>query len=245
MNNDNHISCAEHGDAHATFVCKHIIKNPSQQWFSDFPSENKPWPDAWCAKCDDEYLKEGEWNEKSEPCLEIKIFCSHCYEIAIAKSVDALSGEALESWVDTVSECHDELSVKHQQLEVDFSLSKYARWDYDQARNLLIFSNDGLPSVFADIEFIGSISTISNTWLWSWANFHNLANVRTRIKSVRAFGEEYGFPKLTVPKWSGEQIDGWEVSGIATRVLGAHGVYRVPTENGFLFMAIMNIEIAH
>jgi hypothetical protein len=68
--------------------------------------------------------------------------------------------------------------------------------------------------------------------------------VRTRTKAIRDFGEEKGFTRLTVLKWNADSIDGWEVSAIAAQALGAHGVYRTPTANGFLYMAITHIRHA-
>jgi hypothetical protein len=242
MTTDGLISCQEHGEATATYICSHLAENSAQQWFCDFPSEDKPWPDAWCPKCDFEYLKEGEWNENNDSCLSPKLICNHCYESAMATSVNSLSGDILSTWIELVSECHQELLKKHELLETEYSLSHHKRFDYDQAKNSLVFSNDGVPAVVAEVEFIGSVSKRSNTWLWSWANFHTLSNVRTRIKAVADFGHDKGFSPLTVPKWAADEVDGWELSGIAARVLKAHGVYRAPGTNVVTFMAITDIR---
>ncbi len=242
MTSENTIQCAEHGEACITYICGHLSENPAQQWYCDFPTEDNRWPDAWCPKCEKEFLKEGGWNEKNEDCLNLKIICNHCYESAIAASIDALAGNALASWGDAIADCNEALHQKQALLETNFSISKHKHWDYDQATKLLAFSNDGVLAVTAEIELIGSLSTQSNTWLWAWANFNMLPNIRTRIKAVRNFGEEKRYPRLTVPKWSADEFDGWEMSGIATHILDAHGVYRVPSENGFLFMAITDIR---
>ena len=39
----------------------------------------------------------------------------------------------------------------------------------------------GRPRVIVDIVFVGSVSTRSNTWLWSWANGSYLENVKSRM----------------------------------------------------------------
>ena len=46
-----------------------------------------------------------------------------------------------------------------------------------------------------------------------------------------------------VQQWPAEEVDGWEMAGVAAHVLGAQGVYRVPSANGFLFMAIMGVTV--
>lgn len=244
MSTDSAIQCSQHGESAAAYVCEHLAVNPEQQWFGDYPSEENQCPDAWCERCDAAFQKEGAWNENNEGTAKIKMICTGCYEAGIASSVDCLEEEIIESWRKTVAECHGNLCAKHELLASRFSLSEHKRWDYDQETGLLVFSNDGVPAVIADIEVIGSVCSISDTWLWSWANFHLLANVRTRIKAVREFGERSGFPRLTVPKWRADQCAGWEVSAIAADVLEAKGVYRAPTDNGFLYMAMTDIRYA-
>jgi hypothetical protein len=236
-----HIGCAEHGEAYATWVCSHLAADPVQEWFSDYPSEDTPWPDSWCSQCNLEFRKEGEWNEKNEDSLAIKLACNHCYEDARSRSVDRLKGEALGEWNSLLAECCHFLQERQARITEEYEIGNHKRWDWDQDRGELIFSNDGVPAVIASIEFVGSISTISNTWLWSWANFSLTEKVRTRMKEVRSFGELHHYPRLTNPKWSAEELDGWEMTSIAAYVLDARGAYRTPDENGFTFLAITDI----
>lgn len=237
------VHCSTHGQAHTTYVCGHLAAQPVQQWYCDVPSPDNPWPDAWCKACDAEYLKACEWNDSNSSCLDLQILCHHCYAANNAASADSLTGVELEAWEDTICTCHGELHDKQEALEAQYTLGKHKRFDYDQETATLVFSNDGVPALVADVEFIGSVSTKSNTWLWSWANFSTLLPVRSRISAVRDFGEDKGYPRLTVPQWPAEEVDGWEMAGIAAHVLGAQGVYRVPSANGFLFMAIMGATL--
>lgn len=244
--NEDHdsVHCATHGQAHTTYVCGHLAAQPVQQWYCHVPSPDNPWPGAWCKACDTEYLKAGEWNDGNSACLDLQILCHHCYTANQAASVDWLTNGALEAWEDTVCNCHEELRAKQDALEAQFHLGTHKRYDYDQEQATLVFSNDGVPAVVANVEFIGSVSTKSNSWLWAWANFNFLHPVRTRMVAVRDFGEDKGFPRLTAPRWTAEEVDGWEMASIAVHVLGALGVYRVPSANGFLFMAIMGATVS-
>ncbi|MES2613213.1 MAG: hypothetical protein V4679_23375 [Pseudomonadota bacterium] len=237
------IHCAKHGEASPTYVCGHLCRNPVQRWFSEAPAPDFLFPDAWCADCNAELLKEGgEWNERNEGCLDLKILCHHCYQGAMAQSVDAMTGVQRDAWAAAVTEGHRALAARQKALEADHGISRFERWDYDQAAGTLTFSHAGVPRVVADIEFIGSISKTSGTWLWAWANFHNHAKVVARIPALREWGEEQGFLPLTVPRWEADTTDGWELSGVAAQLLGAKGVYRAPADNGFLFMALMSVR---
>jgi hypothetical protein len=77
---ENQIRCSTHGVAFDTYVCEHLISNPAQEWFSEKPSEDKKWPDAWCATCDLDFQEEGEWTDANSAKLKAKLLCHHCYE---------------------------------------------------------------------------------------------------------------------------------------------------------------------
>lgn len=79
------IECASHGQAFSTYICEHLAANPCQEWFSRDPEESNPWPDAWCKQCDIEFQEQGEWNERNEGKVKIKILCHNCYEAARKK----------------------------------------------------------------------------------------------------------------------------------------------------------------
>ena len=74
------VECTEHGTGFSTYVCEHLASNPTQEWFSRKPDEQHKWPDAWCAACDVFFQEHGEWNEKSESKIKIKLLCHYCYE---------------------------------------------------------------------------------------------------------------------------------------------------------------------
>jgi len=61
-------------------LCEHLISNPAQEWFSSEPNDDNKWPDAWCATCNAFFQLEGEWTEKNESNIKIKLLCHHCYE---------------------------------------------------------------------------------------------------------------------------------------------------------------------
>jgi len=239
-----HISCRVHGKASAAYVCGHLTENPIQRWVCAYPSEGDPWPDAWCSRCEEAFLREGEWNEKNESGTNLKVLCSHCYERMKGESVNRLVEGKLELWRSLVEECQRELRRKQDDLSDRYALWRHKRWDWNQDRGEIVFSNDGVPAVIAKMEFVGSVSTKSNTWLWSWGNSHTLDCVRSRISAVRDFGEAKDFPHLLVPKWVAAEVDGWEMTAVAVHVLGAEGAYRTPYDGGFTHMALSDVRFA-
>ena len=79
------VTCGTHGEAYEAYVCEHLIGASGLKWYSHEPSEENPWPDAWCGRCHTEFEREGEWNETSEASVNIKLICHQCYERTKAK----------------------------------------------------------------------------------------------------------------------------------------------------------------
>ncbi|HCG5296775.1 TPA: hypothetical protein NJZ52_004541, partial [Vibrio parahaemolyticus] len=90
-----------------------------------------------------------------------------------------------------------------------------------------------------------SISTTSNTWLWSWANSYIYDNVKDQMHIVREFGESKGYEALIIDKWEADEIDGWEMTSVTSYLLEAKGAYRTTGETGFTYMVITEISWAN
>ncbi|AZR39519.1 DUF6882 domain-containing protein [Marinobacter salarius] len=161
---------------------------------------------------------------------------------ALLLSIFMSDANAEDRWVAQVTEAHNFLSERQNALMEDYKLGEHERFDWDQETSSLVFSNEGVPAVVAQVQFVGSISTISNTWLWSWANPSIVDEARDQIHRVKSFGEKHGYDALTIDKWEGDEVDGWEMTSIAAFVLNAKGAYRTGSDNGFTYMVITDIE---
>lgn len=236
------IDCPSHGEAYTTYICGHLASDPEQRWFCDYPSQNNPWPDAWCARCDQAFQKYGEWNDQNSDVLDAKLACHFCYEEQKGASVAPLMEPRRKSWKKFLQICVSELNEKQEVLNQQFGLAQHERWNWDQETGEIVFSNAGVPAVIAPFQFVGSVSTVSDTWLWSWANFHFEPHTTKELLQVREYGEAKDFANLTVPKWPAEEVDGWEMTAVAARMLGARGAYRTPGENGFTFMLLTDVR---
>ncbi|SHI61177.1 hypothetical protein SAMN02745181_0496 [Rubritalea squalenifaciens DSM 18772] len=141
-------------------------------------------------------------------------------------------------------ESYEYLQAKQTEAQERFDLGAYERYDWNQEKMQLVWSDAGVPKVVADIQFVGSISTKSNTWLWSWANPTVLDQLSKDMVTVRDFGRTHGLEKLTNEKWPAEEVDGWEMTAIAAKILKAKGAYRSPANDGFTFMIFTDIQFA-
>jgi hypothetical protein len=77
------VQCATHGESNETFVCTHLLGESSGLGFNrKEPTNDNPFPDAWCDDCEIVRAAHGEWNSESERLVKISLLCSECYERA-------------------------------------------------------------------------------------------------------------------------------------------------------------------
>ena len=139
-------------------------------------------------------------------------------------------------------ESYEYLKVQQEILQTEYGMGRYERWDWDQETGEFVFSEKGVPKLVADFQVVGSISTISNTWLWSWANPSILENVKKDIHKVREFGEQNGLVELIEEKWPADELDGWAMTNVTARLLKAKGAYRCPGDNGATFIIFTTVR---
>ena len=77
------IECEKHESGLVAYVCKHLINNDNIGFHEAFESnpliEQDDDYQAWCDVCENERLKEGEWNDTSMAFADIKLVCDQCY----------------------------------------------------------------------------------------------------------------------------------------------------------------------
>ena len=199
------VECARHGSREATYVCQHLVSGEGTgfHYAHDDEDPDGRWPGAWCDACERVLDAEGEWNDRSEAFAGIRLLCDGCYQVVRERNwtQDHAAFKGLTS--DAVAY----LQPRQDQLSAKFGLDRFECYDWDQRTGQLIFSEDGQARVVADIQFVGSISTRSGTWLWSWANRSIPESMKHGVRDVRAYGETHRYLKLASAAWAAEEAD--------------------------------------
>ncbi len=233
---NNKVDCAEHGRCDAAFVCRHLTQG-EELGFHVACSEDEPdelFPDAFCDACLAMYEKEGEWNDATESFADNKLVCSGCY-MDIRERNWTRGFDELNALID---ESVAYLNAAQERFMKEFNVGRHQRWDWYQETGKLIFSNHGVPTVEADVDFVGSLSSRSDTWMWAWANTSFTDGVKQRSREIREFGEAHDFLPLASALWPGDQQDGWDMTAVMAKLLGAIGAYRTPSDSGFVYMVV-------
>jgi uncharacterized protein YndB with AHSA1/START domain len=143
---------------------------------------------------------------------------------------------------DFIRESNNYLTAKIARAREEFHIGEFERYEYDLPSARFWWSDQGVSKVEARIITVGSISTISNTWRWAWANPHFDDVEMNEIVRVRVFGEKNNILKLTEGKWPADEADGWEMTAVSARLLEANAAYRSPSESGFLFLLLTHLR---
>ncbi|MDI3319631.1 DUF6882 domain-containing protein [Pinibacter soli] len=134
--------------------------------------------------------------------------------------------------------CIHEIHDLQSNFRKDFHIDDWENWFYDQASGLFTFSTGDEEINFRYCD-VGSFSTKSNTWKWSWDNDHILAKVKEQTLAVKEFGETMTYEKLTTGCFNSTKEEGWEFTSITAKILEGIGVYRPVSEHLMLFMVIL------
>ena len=88
------VHCQMHGDRREAFVCDHLLHGARQGFFAADEPGN-PYPDAWCSVCDKIRSSRGgangEWNQKSEALIQVRLVCGDCYDEIKVRNVLVVS----------------------------------------------------------------------------------------------------------------------------------------------------------
>jgi len=143
-----------------------------------------------------------------------------------------------------VVESNGHLTKLQEEMQSKWGIGRYEHFDWDQQSGTIAFSTGGKVQVLADIQFVGSVSKKSGTWLWAWANSSVEEHLRRDVERVAEFGRKERFSKLIEEKWPADEEDGWSMTAIAARVLDAEGAYRTEGTMVYTYMLLKNIRKA-
>ena len=75
------IQCDTHGESNKAYLCHHLTGKTVFLGFNrNDPTEDNPFPDAWCDDCEIIREAHGAWNEISEKLTKIVLVCAECYK---------------------------------------------------------------------------------------------------------------------------------------------------------------------
>jgi hypothetical protein len=142
-----------------------------------------------------------------------------------------------------VREASGYMDACHRNLEQTFGLGHHDRFDANLYEGTITFSSVGRSQVTANCRLAGSLSHISNTWLWAWANMNVPPKIRGLSKRARVAGTQHGYPRLAEAKWPATEEDAWQVTAILVYLTKSEGAYRCPGDQADTYLVLS--EVCH
>ncbi len=142
------------------------------------------------------------------------------------------------NWLQVFSACLGKMMVI--QTNASDYIVKGRGWHVDFAERSLYFGEDEYK-----IQFIGSESSSSNTWMWGWENINNLSeDTLILANEMQKKGTEWKLEPLTTAKFElSELINGHTLSIVACGLSEEnYFYYRGPHSGGAVYMAVEYAE---
>ena len=138
------------------------------------------------------------------------------------------------SWLDVFSACAGKSFIAQERFAQ--LIVQDRDWFVDFSAQTLSFGDDAFP-----VQFIGSESSVSNTWMWGWNNINNFdSQLVSLVNEVRTLGERWQLQPLTVKSFElSEDFNAHTLAITATGICKGDFCYYIgPHESGAAVMAV-------
>ena len=113
-------------------------------------------------------------------------------------------------------------------------------WNVDFDRGIISFGKEEYP-----LQFLGSESNSSNTWLWAWENINGFdENIISLAREIKAKGEKLNLEALTTAEIEiTDELNGHILSIVACGLADKnYCYYRDPYSDGAIFVAFDGVD---
>lgn len=149
-----------------------------------------------------------------------------------------------QNFEDYKSECVTAIMSLQPEFMNLYDIDSYENWFYDHGTGAFHFKSDDGRNLYFKYVDVGSFSTKTNTWNWSWNNSYTPKHVNRALKKVVTFGADNNFEQLTKGLFEGDEYTGWEMTAISAKLLNTIGCYRIPQDHLFIYFIFTN-ELTH
>jgi hypothetical protein len=147
-----------------------------------------------------------------------------------------------ERWESLVAAARAMMAERQAATIAQFGLDYSMQYKWDTERAEMVFSSKGIAIVRADFQLAGSIAGRERTWLWGWANESIPRPATHRLDTVRQYGQEQGFSKLTEPVWVPDGDDGHDVMMVSASIMNAPAFFHAHVGNTALFFVLEEFQ---
>ena len=128
-----------------------------------------------------------------------------------------------------------------KKVNEEYKFSSYSRWDFEQEKRQIVFSDKGVKKLIADVQRVGSWAA-NRTWMWAWNNSTLDGALKKDAEKVREFGKEKKYSELTTSIFSSDPDYAWTLTAAAGYLTKAKTSYRGQNGTGFVYFLITDLK---
>ncbi|MDN5284262.1 MAG: hypothetical protein JWR38_536 [Mucilaginibacter sp.] len=145
-----------------------------------------------------------------------------------------------QNFEDYKSQCVTDNMLLQPEFIKLYDINSYENWFYDHGTGAFHFKSDDGRNLYFKYVDVGSFSTKTHIWNWSWDNNTTPKHVSNALEKVKVFGINNNFEQLTKGLFEGDEYTGWEMTAISAKLLNTIGSYRIPHEHLFIYFIFTN-----
>lgn len=130
----------------------------------------------------------------------------------------------------------EEIAMKTAFYQGTLGLGNGGEWSADLTTGVIRFDQPTGRILTAPVQVVGTLDTLTDTWLWGWDHPSVPENVADHAYMMQGFGEEYGIEELTTRMIPCTEEKAWDLTALAVHLNDAQGGYRGPAGSTLIFM---------
>ncbi|QDH23103.1 DUF6882 domain-containing protein [Saccharibacillus brassicae] len=144
-----------------------------------------------------------------------------------------------EQFEQFLGKARQELENKQQKFIAESDVSGYKEYWIDIPGSRLEFIEGQQAKISYEAICIGSWSQAKGSWMWAWAHDSFPEPVRRQSARLRELYEITGSPVFAEKEVPCNEPGALELTAMSIHHLDAIGMYRIPGEQAYLYVAVM------
>ncbi|MCL2174530.1 MAG: hypothetical protein FWB73_00655 [Treponema sp.] len=137
--------------------------------------------------------------------------------------------------------CYQEIGNRQKKLLELYGLQNYKDFWYSQTTETLQFKTDGKVEIEFEVIQIGSWSSISDSWMWAWANDSVTEKTKQKSAKIKELAEITGYDIFSLEAFEAKESIAHQLTAISANYLNAIGYYIAPFVELKLFFALTKV----
>ncbi len=137
--------------------------------------------------------------------------------------------------------CQQEVRAKQNSLNEKYRLNTYENYTFSQANKSLELKKSSGEVLSFEVACIGSWGYEDQSWVWAWNNENLSKTIREEASALKELAKDTGYNVFEQGGFECEEIVARDLAFVGVCKLEAQGIYRIITDESYLFLALKDL----